>query len=171
MKQIVRATLKALRKGQGPEVVEIKTQREPQLDDLHRGSEPEKSQEPAIVEFKTDEPQLDYPHNGRQPEMVEFAIQHEPQLDGRAVQQTLPATTLEERGDATPERVRGRDEARWLEERPKIVEAIKSGVAALRETSAQMRANQATRRAAKTDTNLPSAGTSTAPAVRASPKS
>jgi hypothetical protein len=156
MKQIVRAILKALRKGEEPEVVEIKTQREPQFGDLHRGGEPEnlhKSQEPAIVEFKTDQPQLDYSHNGRQPEMVEFAIQHEPQLDGTAVQQTLPATTVEEKGDATPERIRGKDEAIWLEERPKIVEAIKSGVAALRETSAQMRANHATRNAAKTDTN------------------
>ena len=154
MKRIVRAISQALYKGQEPEVVEIKTQREPQLDDLYRGREPEnKSQEPEIVEFKTDDPQLDYLHNGRPPGMVEFAVQHEPQLDETAVKQTQPATTVVEKSDATPERIPDWDEAIWLDERPKIVEAIKSGVAALRESSAQMRANRATRNAAKTDTN------------------
>jgi hypothetical protein len=45
------------------------------------------------------------------------------------------------------------DEAVWLEERPKVIEAIKSGVAALRKTSAQLRTNRAVRDAEKTDTN------------------
>jgi hypothetical protein len=121
---------------------------------LHRDREPEnlhKSQEPEIVEFRTDDPQLEYLHNGQQPEMVEFAIQHKPQLDETAAKQAIPATTVVQKSDATPERIPARDEAKWLEERPKIVEAIKSGVAALREASAQMRANRATRNAAKTD--------------------
>jgi hypothetical protein len=78
-------------------------------------------------------------HKGRHPEMVEFKTHHESQLDETAVQLTLP-----------PRRM---DEAVWLEERPKVIEAIKSGVAALRKTSAQLRTNRAVRDAEKTDTN------------------
>ena len=98
-----------------------------------------------MVEFKTQhEPQLD------EPEMVDFTPQRQPQRGETAVQQTLPAATVEEKGDAMPERIRGRDEAIWLEKRPKVIEGIKSGVAALRETSAQMRANRDMRNTAKT---------------------
>jgi hypothetical protein len=172
MKQILRAISKALHKGRHPEMVEFKTHHEPQMDetavqqtlptttveefksgranrssmtftmaeqephlgDLHEGREPE------MVELKTEqEPHLGDLHEGREPEMVEFKTHHEPQLDETAVQLTLP-----------PRRM---DEAIWLEERPKVIEAIKSGVAALRKTSAQMRTNRAVRDAEKTDTN------------------
>jgi hypothetical protein len=159
MKQILRAISKALHKGRHPEMVEFKTHhepqmdetavqqtlptttveefksgRQPQLDDLHHGREPE------MVELKTEhEPHLDDLHEGREPEMVEFKTHHESQLDETAVQLTLP-----------PRRI---DEAIWLEERPKVIEAIKSGVAALRKTSAQLRTNRAVRDAEKTDTN------------------
>src|SRR5262245_29681682 len=151
MTQILRAISKALHKGRQPGVVEFKTHhepqmdetavqrtlptitveefksgRQPQLDDLHNGREPE------MVELKAEhEPHLDDLHEGREPEMVEFKTHHEPQMDETAVQQTLP-----------PRRM---DEAIWLEERPKVIEAIKSGVAALRKTSAQLRTNRAVR--------------------------
>ena len=92
-------------------------------------------------------------HKGRHPEMVDLKAYDEPQMDETAVQQTLPATTVENKSDATPERIRARDEAIWLEERPKVIEAIKSGVAVLRKTSTQMRTNRAVRDAEKTDTN------------------
>ena len=107
-------------------VEEFNSGRQPQLDDLHNGREPE------VVEFQTEhEPHLDDLHEGREPEIVEFETHNEPQLDETAVRLTLP-----------PRRM---DEAIWLEERPKVIEAIKSGVAALRKTSAQMRANRAVR--------------------------
>jgi hypothetical protein len=123
-----------LHNGREPEMVEFKTEHEPHLDDLHEGREPE------IVEFKThNEPQLDDLHEGREPEIVEFKTHNEPQLDETAIQLTLP-----------PRRM---DEAIWLEERPKVIEAIKSGVAALRKTSARMRTNRAVRDTEKTDTN------------------
>ncbi len=159
MKQILRAISKALHKGRYPEMVDLKAYDEPQidetavqqtlptttveefksghephLDDLHNGREPE------TVEFKTEhEPHLDDLHEGQEPEMVEFKTHHEPQLDETAVQLTLP-----------PRRM---DEAMWIEERPKVIEGIKSGVAALRKTSSQMRTNRAVRDAEKTDTN------------------
>jgi hypothetical protein len=159
MKQILRAISKALHKGRHPETVEFKTHhepqmdetavqqtlptttveefksgRQPQLDDLHNGREPE------MVELKTQhEPHLDDLHESRGPEMVEFKTHHEPQLDETAVQLTLPPRPM--------------DEAIWLEERPKVIEAIKSGVAALHKTSAQMRTNRTVRDAEKTDTN------------------
>jgi hypothetical protein len=157
MKQILRAISKAMHKGRHPEMVkaydepqmdepavqqtlptttvqEFKSGRQPQLDDLHNGRGPE------MVEFKTEhEPHLDDLHEGREPEMVEFKTHHEPQFDETAVQLTLP-----------PRRM---DEAMWLEERPKVIEGIKSGVAALRKTSAQMRTNRAVKDAEKTDTN------------------
>jgi hypothetical protein len=115
-------------------VDEFKSGRQPQLDDLHNG------RAPKMVEFKTEhEPHLDDLHEGREPEMVEFRTHHEPQLDETAVHLTLPPRHM--------------DEAIWLEERPKVIEAIKSGVAALRKTSAQMRTNRAVRDAEKTDTN------------------
>jgi hypothetical protein len=159
MKQILRAISKALHKGRHPEMVDLKAYDEPQmdetavqqtlptttveglksgrqaqLDDLHNGRESE------MVEFKTEhEPHLDDLHEGREPEMVEFKTHHEPQLDETAVQLTL-----------LPRRM---DEAMWLEERPKVIEGIKSGVAALRKTSSQMRTNRAVRDAEKTDTN------------------
>lgn len=159
MKQILRAISKALHKGRHPEMVDLKAYhepqmdetavqqtlptttveefnsgRQPQLDDLHNGREPE------MVEFKTEhEPHLDDLHEGREPEIVEFKTHNEPQLDETAVQLTLP-----------PRRM---DEAIWLEERPKVIEAIKSGVAALRKTSARMRTNRAVRDTEKTDTN------------------
>ena len=161
MKQILRAISKALHKGRHPEMVdlkayhepqmdetavqqtlptttveEFKSGRQPQLDDLHNGREPD------VVEFKTeDEPHLDDLHEAREPEIVEFKTHNEPQLDETAVRLTLP-----------PRRM---DEAIWLEERPKVIEAIKSGVAALRKTSAQMRTNRAVRDTDKTDTNNP----------------
>jgi hypothetical protein len=159
MKQILRAISKALHKGRHPEMVDLKAYHEPQMDetavqqtlptttveefnsgrqpqlnDLHNGREPE------VVEFQTEhEPHLDDLHEGREPEIVEFKTHNEPQLDETAVRLTLP-----------PRRM---DEAIWLEERPKVIEAIKSGVAALRKTSAQMRTNRAVRDTEKTDTN------------------
>jgi hypothetical protein len=159
MKQILRAISKALHEGRHPEMVDLKAYDEPQIDetavqqtlptttveefksgrepplnDLHNGREPE------TVEFKTEhEPHLDDLHEGREPEMVECKTHHEPQLDETAVQLTLPSRRM--------------DEATWLDERPKVIEAIKSGVAALRKTSAQIRTNRAVRDAEKTDTN------------------
>ena len=157
MKQIVRAMSKALHKGRHPEnleayhepqmdeaavqqtlpttpVEEFNSGCQPELDDLHNGREPE------MIEFKTEhEPHLDGLHEGREPEIVEFKAHNKPQPDETAVQLTR-----------SPRRM---DEAIWLEERPKVIEAIKSGVAALRKTSAQMRRTAASEITEKTDTN------------------
>jgi hypothetical protein len=48
-----------------------------------------------------------------------------------------------------------REEELWLEQRPKVIEAIKRDAVALREKSAQMRANRAAVNAAKTASNRP----------------
>jgi len=115
MKQILRAISKALHKGRHPEMVDLKAYhepqmdetavqqtlptttveefnsgRQPQLDDLHNGREPE------MVEFKTEhEPHLDDLHEGREPEIVEFKTHNEPQLDETAVQLTLPPRRMD----------------------------------------------------------------------------
>jgi hypothetical protein len=137
MKQILRAISKALHKGRQPEMVEFKTHHEPQMDET---AVQQTLPTTTVEEFKSGrQPQLDDLHNGREPEMVELKTKHEPQMDETAVQQTLP-----------PRRM---DEAIWLEERPKVIEAIKSGMAALRKTSVQLRTNCAVRDAEKTDTN------------------
>jgi hypothetical protein len=76
----------------------------------------------------------------RKLEMAEFDTQREAQREKVAFQRMLRSA---------------RDEALWLEQRPKVVADIRSGAAALRETSARIRTNRATRKAAKTDANSP----------------
>jgi hypothetical protein len=159
MKQIMRAVSKILFRE--PEIVES-AQREPPLevrepqklelnqreaavDDLHEDREPE------MVDSTQLEPPLEDLPKAREPEIVESA-QREPPRDETPVQQTLP---------------RSRNDAMWLEERPKVIETIKSGVAALRETSAQMRANRAIRNAAKTNANNSQRSTHSSPNVDA----
>jgi hypothetical protein len=137
MKQMLRAISKALHKGRHPEMVDLKADHEQQMDET---AVQQTLPTTTVDEFKSGrQPQLNDLHNGQEPEMVEFKIHHEPQFGETAAQLTLP-----------PRRM---DEAIWLEERPKVIEAIKSGVAALRKTSAQMRTNRAVRDAEKTDTN------------------
>jgi hypothetical protein len=137
MKQMLRAISKALHKGRHPEMVDLKADHEQQMDET---AVQQTLPTTTVDEFKSGrQPQLNDLHNGQEPEMVEFKIHHESQFGETAAQLTLP-----------PRRM---DEAIWLEERPKVIEAIKSGVAALRKTSAQMRTNRAVRDAEKTDTN------------------
>ena len=132
--------LDELHKGREPEMVESEAQREPQLDNLNRGREPD-------VEFKAQrKPQLDELHKGREPEIAEFDTQREPQLDdvNKSREPELESNPhLKPRLGETVVQQTRRDEAIWLEERPKVIDAIKSGVAVMREMSAQMRAKRA----------------------------
>jgi hypothetical protein len=67
----------------------------------------------------------------RKLEMAEFDAEREAQRDKAVFQRMLRSA---------------RDEALWLEQRPKVVADIRSGAATLRETSARMRMNRLRRR-------------------------
>ena len=84
--------------------------------------------------------ELDAISERRELEMAEFESQRQAQRDKIAVQRMLRAA---------------RDEELWLEQRPRLIEAIKRAAAALREKSAQMRTNRAAVNAAKTGSNRP----------------
>jgi hypothetical protein len=75
MKQILRAISKALHKGRHP-MVEFKTHHEPQMDET---AVQQTLPTTTVEEFKSGrQPQLDDLHNGREPEMVELKTEHEP---------------------------------------------------------------------------------------------